>query len=73
MRRMCMIKKRTSKTLCFPLDRGMKIVHLNVRGLRNKTDLEQFFKVYNPYDIMSLFETWIDEDIRITCFLYRGF
>ena len=47
----------------FPKDKGIKIAHLNIRSLKNKTaDLEQFLRS-NPYDLLGISETWLDADI----------
>lgn len=53
--------------------RGLKIVHLNVRSLRHKTDSLQLEGMNNKtVDILTLSETWLDavEDSEIAL---RGF
>ena len=47
----------------FPKEKGMKIAHLNIRSLRNKRDEFGQFLHDCPYDIMTLSETWLDNDI----------
>ena len=47
----------------FPEEKGIKIAHLNIRSLKNKTaDLTLFLKT-NPFDFLSLSETWLNTDI----------
>ena len=46
----------------YPEEKGIKIAHLNVRSLRNKTDDIQLFLNSNPYDIFSMSETWLDNE-----------
>ena len=46
----------------FPLGKGMKISHLNIRSLKNKVIDVQQFLLENPYDLYTLSETWLNED-----------
>ena len=53
----------SSEYLKFPSQRGLKLSHLNIRSLNNKKDnLESFLKKC-PYDIFSLSETWLNDNI----------
>ena len=45
----------------FPNNKGIKVAHLNVRSMRNKAVELQQFLLNNPYDILCLSETWLDE------------
>ena len=57
----------------FPVDKGIKIAHLNIRSLRNKViDLQQLL-INNPYDILCLSETWLDEDITDNMITIPGY
>ena len=54
----------------FPYGKGMKIAHVNIRSLRNKVIDVQYFLTSNQYDLFSLSETWLDDDIcmnEISC------
>ena len=40
--------------------RGLKIAHLNIRSLRNKTDALRLERIHNKtIDILTLSETWL--------------
>ena len=47
----------------FPKGKGLKIAHLNIRSLRNKVDDLQLYLKENPYEILTLSETWLSENI----------
>ena len=52
----------------FPNSSGVKLGHLNIRSINNKKgEVYAFLKEF-PYDILSLSETWLDEDTQSTAF-----
>lgn len=46
----------------FPNNPGVKLAHLNIRSINNKFDEVYAFLKESPYDILSLSETWLQED-----------
>ena len=52
----------TDDKYTFPSDSGLKIGHLNIRSINNKKDEVHAFLKESPYDILSLSETWLDEN-----------
>ena len=47
----------------FPRVRGLKIAHLNVRSLTGKIDLLSLFLQDNPFDVLTLSETWLKANV----------
>ena len=41
--------------------KGLKIMHFNVRSLRNKVELIRILLLSRSIDILALTETWLDE------------
>ena len=59
--------------------RGLKIAHLNIRSLANKTDSLRLEGITNKtFDVLTLSETWLDSstsdaEIKLPGFVCRGF
>ena len=47
----------------FPRFRGLKIAHLNVRSLTGKIDSLRIFLKENPFDVLTLSETWLKANV----------
>ena len=47
----------------FPSNRGPKIAHLNVRSITNKIDSLRLLLVNNPFDVLTISETWLTKNI----------
>ena len=58
---------------CFPKEKGMKFSHLNIRSLRNKKDDLGMFLRDNPYDLLGLSETWLEEYISDSLIAISGY
>ena len=49
--------------ITFPRNRGLKIAHLNVRSLVNKIDSLRILLKNNPFDVLTMSETWLTNKI----------
>ena len=47
----------------FPSNRGLKIAHLNVRSITNKIDSLRLLLLNNPFDVLTISETWLTKNI----------
>jgi hypothetical protein len=47
----------------FPSNRGLKIAHLNVRRITNKIDSLRLLLLNNPFDVLTISETWLTKNI----------
>ena len=52
-----------SDNITFPSNRGLKIAHLNVRSLVNKIDSLRILLKKNPFDVLTMSETWLTNKI----------
>ena len=57
----------------FPKEKGIKVAHLNIRSLRNKTVDLRSYLLQNPYDVLGISETWLNEDISNDTISIDGF
>ena len=54
--------------------RGLKLVHLNIRSLRHKTDSLRLEGLNNKsVDVLTLSETWLDDTVQDSEFTLPGF
>ena len=47
----------------FPRSRGLKVAHLNIRSIANKTDSLKLLLKDKPFDILTISETWLNPNI----------
>ena len=57
----------------FPNNKGIKVAHLNVRSMRNKAVELQQYLLSNPYDVLCLSETWLDEHLSDNMVSVNGY
>ena len=69
----CNHNDSTTRGCDFPKEKGITVAHLNIRSLKNKISDLQSFLSENSYDLLSLSETWTNEDITDNMLFIKGY